>query len=460
MRRKNSRIVAAALAGVLALGTLTGCGTEEKEQSVATAESNETGETGEEKSESEENAASEEKIVIEYWHINSETVGGKTVDELVEDFNASNDHIEVVARYNPEEYKGLMQNLQAETAAGNAPAVVQIGWTYLNYFSSNFSYTSPQDIIDAYFPEDKDFLSENFKSNVLALAQNGEGQQVGMPYSLSSPVLFYNADLLKEAGLSEDGPQTWEEVQEYAAKIQEGTGKYGLYMREGPDSWNQQALLESNGAKMITEVDGKSTASFASEEGIEAYSKYADMVSNQEALHASWEEGFQSFINGEVAMLHTTIAYMATIEDTAQFDVRAVSSPVWEGKNRVVPAGGCFLAITAQDEEQKKAAWEFEKYLYSVESMAKWTEGTGYVPPRNDVIDAENGLKDFVQEHPMFQAAADQMDGVVSWASFPGDSGLEAEQMLIDMRDQILSGSVDVEIVMKDTQDAINEILE
>ena len=92
--------------------------------------------------------------------------------------------------------------------------------------------------------------------------------------------------------------------------------------------------------------------------------------------------------------------------------------------------------------------------------MAKWSEGTGYVPPRKDVIDAENGLKDFVQEHPMFQAAVNQMDGVVSWASFPGDAGLEAEQKLIDMRDQILNGVEDIETIMKETQDAINQILE
>lgn len=443
MSRKRKRIVATVLASVLTLGMLGGCGSNQKQQDVA--------------KKAEENG---EKIVIEYWHINSETVGGKTVDELVKEFNESNDHIEVVARYNPDEYKGLMQNLQAETAAGNAPAVVQIGWTYLNYFSNNFSYTSPQDVIKKYFPEDESFLKDNFLDNVLELAQNSEGEQVGMPYSLSSPVLFYNADLLKEAGLSENGPETWEEVEEYSKQIQEKTGKYGLYMREGPDSWNQQALLESNGAQMITEENGKSVASFASEEGIEAFKMYADMVNNKEALHASWEEGFQAFLNGEVAMRHTTIAYMATIESTAQFDVRAVSSPQWEGKERVVPAGGCFLAITAQDEEQQKAAWEFEKYLYSVESMAKWSEGTGYVPPRKDVIDAENGLKDFVQEHPMFQAAVNQMDGVVSWASFPGDAGLEAEQKLIDMRDQILNGVEDIETIMKETQDAINQILE
>lgn len=65
------------------------------------------------------------------------------MDELVRQFNESNDHIEVVAKYNPDMYKGLMQNLQAEAAAGNSPALVQIGWAFLDYFSNNFSYTSP-----------------------------------------------------------------------------------------------------------------------------------------------------------------------------------------------------------------------------------------------------------------------------------------------------------------------------
>lgn len=133
MRKKKLRGVAVVLSCGLTMGMLGGCGI-----------------AGEGEAENTKN--NEDKTVIEYWHINSETVGGKTVDELVKEFNESNDEIEVVARYNPEEYKGLMQNLQAETAAGNAPAVVQIGWTYLNYFSSNFDYVSPQNIIDEFFP--------------------------------------------------------------------------------------------------------------------------------------------------------------------------------------------------------------------------------------------------------------------------------------------------------------------
>ena len=158
-----------------------------------------------------------------------------------------------------------------------------------------------------------------------------------------------------------------------------------------------------------------------------------DMVKDGSALHVSWEEGCQSFIDGNCAMLYTTIARRASVQKGAQFDVATVKSPLWNDKERKVPAGGCFLAITAQSDEQIQAAWEFEKYLYSVESMAAWTEGTGYVPPRKDVAEAENGLKDFLAENTMMNAAIEQMDGVVSWTAFPGDAGLEAEQLLLDL---------------------------
>lgn len=400
--------------------------------------------------------SSDEKVKIEYWHVNAETQGGKSVDKLVEEFNKQSDTVEVVAKYNPDMYKGLLQNFQAEAATGSTPALVQVGWSFLDYFSNNFAYVEPQDIIDQHFSEDKTFLEDNFLPNILDLAKNSEGNQVGIPYSLSTPVLYINKDILKECGLDENGPKTWEQVQEFSKIIKDKTDKYGVYIQEPADNWATQALLESNGARMIT--DGKAT--FASEKGIEAYEAYADMVKNEEALHISWDEGVQSFINGEVGMLYTTIARRASIQEGAQFDVEAVNSPAWEGEEVRLPAGGCFLAITAQDEEQQKAAWEFQKYLYSVESMAEWTIGTGYVPPRKDVAESENGLKDFLEENQMMEAATSQMESVVPWTSFPGDAGLEAEQILLDTRDQILGGKISAKDGLTEAQNKINKLLE
>ncbi|TQR18662.1 ABC transporter substrate-binding protein [Psychrobacillus vulpis] len=397
-----------------------------------------------------------EKTVIEYWHVNAETQGGKTVEELVKAFNEQSETTEVVAKYNPDMYKGLMQNLQAEAAAGKSPAVVQVGWSFLDYFSNNFSYISPQEVIDQHFKDDSTFIKDNFLENVMDLAKNSEGTQVGIPYSLSTPVLYINRSLLKEAGLNENGPQTWQEVQEFSKVIKEKTGKHGFYMQEPADNWATQALLESNGARMLT--DGKAT--FASKDGIEAYQLLADMINKDKtALHLPWDQGVQSFIDGNVAMAYTTIARRSQIQQNVKFDVAAVKSPAWEGKEVRLPAGGAMLAITAQEEKQQKSAWEFMKYLYSVESMAKWTEGTGYVPPRKDVAEAENGLKAYLEENEMMKAAVEQMDGVVPWTSFPGDAGLQAEQLLLDTRDEILGGKVSVDEGLKSTEEEINQLL-
>lgn len=475
MRRSVISLMALAMAASMAV--LSGCGaaaagsgaqdnTGASNAQTSVSAVNQTGSGAEANTETntetkaEGNSSSGGKTVIEYWHCNAETQGGLVVDELVKQFNESNDHIQVVAKYNPDMYKGLMQNLQAEAAAGNSPALVQIGWAFLDYFSNNFSYVSPQEAIDKFDKEDAGFLQDKFLPNVLELAVNSEGSQVGIPYSLSNPVLYINKDILREAGLPEEGPATWQEVSEFAKTVKEKTGKYGFYMQEPADFWAQQGLIESSGAKMLTtNAEGKKEAAFATEDGIEAMQLMADMVKDQTALHISWEEGCQSFIDGNCAMLYTTIARRASVQKGAQFDVATVKSPLWNDKERMVPAGGCFLAITAQGDDQVKAAWEFEKFLYSVESMAAWTEGTGYVPPRKDVAGAENGLKTFLAENKMMNAAIEQMDGVVPWTAFPGDAGLQAEQMLLDMRDQILGGQVTAEQGMKATQDAINQLL-
>ena len=140
MKVSMRRLMALAMAGTMTL--MAGCSQASSSATGSSDTQSASGESGAEK------AASGDKTVIEYWHCNAETQGGLVVDDLVKKFNEENDHIEVVAKYNPDMYKGLMQNLQAEAATGNTPALVQIGWAFLDYFSNNFDYVAPQDAID------------------------------------------------------------------------------------------------------------------------------------------------------------------------------------------------------------------------------------------------------------------------------------------------------------------------
>lgn len=435
---KKSKLSACALAAVLALTVaVTGCGGDKKKD-----EAKNTG----------------KKVQIEYWHVAAESFGGATVKELVADFNKKNPNIEVVAKYNPDMYKGLTQNLQAAMASGKNPDVVQMGYSFLNYAAENFKYT---DLNEAFKNAgDANFMKDNFLPNVLELARTEDGKQVGLPYSVSVPVLYINPELFKQAGLDPNTPpKTWADVEAASRAIKNKTGNMGFFMQEYADNWAQQGLIESNGGTMLKKINGKTLAGFDSPEAAEAYQLLANMVKEGHGLHATNEEGFQAYISGKLGMVCTTIGKRANFEKSCKFNVKAGAFPTFGDKPMKVPAGGNFIMCFSKDAEKQKAAIEFIKYLESPASLAKWSTGTGYLPPRKGVAEDPNGFKKIVDENPNIQMALKMMPNATKWASFPGANGLQAEQMLIDVRDIILSGKMSAKDALHQTAEKINKIL-
>ncbi|WP_337383567.1 ABC transporter substrate-binding protein, partial [Acidaminococcus timonensis] len=363
------------------------------------------------------------------------------------------------AKYNPDMYKGLTQNLQAAMASGKNPDVVQMGYSFLNYANDNLKYTDLNDLAKQ-DDKDKNFLKDNFLPNVLQLAQTDDGKQIGLPYSVSVPVLYINPDLFKQAGLDPDNPpKTWSEVKKDARIIKDKTGNPGFFMQEYADNWAQQAIIESNGGHMLKKENGKTLAAFDSPEAAQAYQLLADMVKDGSGLHATNEEGFQAYLSGKLGMVCTTIGKRANFEKSANFKVVAAPFPVFDGKARKVPAGGNFLMCFSKDPAKQKAAWEFIKYLESNEALTKWSTGTGYLPPRKG-MDKEGAFKKVIDSNKNIQAALSTMPDLVKWASFPGQNGLKAEQLLIDVRDVILSGKEPAAQALQETAAKVNELLQ
>ncbi|WP_338214405.1 ABC transporter substrate-binding protein [Companilactobacillus muriivasis] len=385
---------------------------------------------------------------ITYWHVNAQTQGGAAVDDLVKKFNDTHKNIKVTAKYNPDMYKGLMQNLQSAQASGKVPDITQVGWAYDNYFASNFKYMTPTDAAKKFDGNNK-FIDTNFTKRTLSFAKDSKGKLVGLPYSLSTPVLFINKDILSKYGIKEESLATWEGIKEASKKIHDQSGKYGLYIQEPGDTWAQQGIMLSHGADI--QKGGK--AAFASDNGVGAYKYYQEMVTSKLALHTPWAQGMDSFVKGDVAMAFTTIAQASHIKKSASFNAAAIEAPHFEGHKTVVPVGGSMLAITAQDSEQQKAAWEFEKWMYKADAAVTWSKGTGYLPPTKVALES-SAFKDYVKENPMLDPAVKTLDNAVPWTSFP-KKGLQAEQAMIDARDKILSGS-DVKSTLGTAQDKIN----
>ena len=399
-------------------------------------------------------SGSGEKTTIEYWHTNSETRGGPTIEAQVEAFNAQNDHIEVLARYN-DGYDGLMKNLQADAAAGKTPDLVQVSYSNIEYFPNNFPFTPADQVVEE-VGENKDFITANFADNILALGTDSQGQLVGFPYAVSNPILYYNQDIFAEAGIDK-APETWQELQEDARIILEKTGKNPFHLQEN-DTWALQGLLECNGGKMLVWNDGKPECTLADAKNVEAFQLYADMtLKDKTSVHISTDEALKAFNAGELGMLASSCANLAGIEKSAAFTVGTAKFPVFEGANRAVPAGGCVLAVTAQDEAKKKAVMEFVEYLYEDQNITDWIQGTGYVAPTKGAMEFE-GMKKLLTDDKLMEAASSQVGDIVPWAAYPGDSGLQAQQYIADARDQILGGTKDSQTALTDAQDKINAL--
>jgi len=446
---------------ILMLLTLVACG-QANPGSSAGDTSNQGSQTAPESDAPESTApavASSSKTVIEYWHINSATFGGPTIDEYVSKFSASQDQYEVAPRFIEGVYGGIMQNLQAEVAAGNAPGVVQIGYPYLDYFSRNFSFVSPAEMVANDDSVDASFL-DGFAQNTLALSTNKDGVLVGLPYSLSVPVMYYNRDMLRSAGLdAENLPTTWEQVYDYARKITSETGEIGLVLQCSNDFWLAQCVIECNGGKMAEMRDGKMYASLASPEGIEAMQGWADIIKEGASAYILGEEAKSAFMSGNIGILAGSIGWCAAIDEGSSFDLMTAGMPAYGSKERNLPSGGNFLAVTAITDEVKAGAWEWMKYLTSEQGYLDWTKGTGYVPPRTDLLES-NEFKAYLETNSLLEAATSTMIYARPFISYPGDAGLEAEQMLLDARDVIMNSQDTAANVLPRVQSEINALLE
>ncbi|MEA5003170.1 MAG: ABC transporter substrate-binding protein [Christensenella sp.] len=452
------RIVCIVLIVALIIG-FTGCG-----QGQQPAQSANGTQTSEEASGQGENGTSDyPAVTIEYWNINSETQGGPTVEQLIQKFNETNDkNITVVGKFNANAYQGIAQNLQAELAIGEYPGVVQVGWNYLNYFAENFpQYVGPKEIIEKYVPEDAGYLEEKLETNIIELGTAVNGEILGLPYAASTPVVFYNADIFREAGLDPDNPpETFDEWLEAGQTIKDKTGKEGLYYEIIANTYTMSPMIMGTGTNMYeVDANGQATATFYSPESVELFKKWQAGFDSGACIDLGSEEALGAFAAGGIATQIVTIGKLSYMQESCDFDLRTAPFPrTGSEEDYTVCVGGNMLVCFSENEDEIRACWEFMKFLYEADNMADWVVGTGYLPVTKDAAESEK-MQAFLDENQLMQASLETWTNAKSWPSWPGANGMNVDQILVDMRDSIVSNGVNPDTALKEAQDKINSML-
>ena len=379
--------------------------------------------------------------IMHRWTGTNEAILGK----VIEAFEAANPdvHVEVVAMAG--QYFDLLQSMLADAAAGNdLPDLFIGGYNLLNYIAEEMNPTP----IDALAPSQEayDAFVARFDENIYNMT-NYNGVQVGVPYALSNMVLYYNKDIFKAAGLTEeDVPTTWAQVKDVSLKIVEKTDSNGIVIQCG-DSWADQALIYSAGGRILTE-DGKKLA--IDDEGtIRAYEMWQDLYKSGATPLIGNGEMNGEFIAGTVAMYATSIMKLASFNNSCAFEYGIAPCPSFEGHELKLTAGGAAAIPFAKTDADKDATWRLLNYMLSDEGMKTFVE-TGYLCVTNADVPVYAGQ----------EVAYAQRPNAVAWTCWPGGSiGLEIDAAFLSDRLEILHNGADPTETLKRMCEEYNDLL-
>ena len=156
-------------------------------------------------------------VEIQWWHA-MRSARGEVVKTMVKKFNESQDKYRVV-EVNKGNYDETVNAGIAAIRAKKQPHLLQafeVGTQTM--MLSGAIYPVYQLMKDFGYKVDwKDYLQP-----VLSYYMDADGNLMSMPFNSSTPVMYYNVDLFKKAGLgplSKDTPVTWDELGEMLQKI-------------------------------------------------------------------------------------------------------------------------------------------------------------------------------------------------------------------------------------------------
>ncbi|WP_079914578.1 ABC transporter substrate-binding protein [Paenibacillus sp. 32352] len=351
---------------------------------------------------------SQEPVKVVWWHSMSGELG-KAVDKLVSDFNASQKNVVVEAVFQGT-YDESLNKMKASMDSKSGPALIQVYEVGSRFMIDSKAITPMQKFID----QDKYDLSQ-LEENILNYYKI-DGKLNSMPFNTSNPILYYNKDMFKAAGLDpEKPPVTYDDIAK-AAKALTRDGKTGASF--AIYGWFMEQFFANQGADLLNNGNGRNGVATESlvngEAGVKTLSWWKQLVDDKVALNLGrkTDDTKKAFLAGQIGMTLDSTGSLRGIVDGAQgkFEVGTAFLPKpADAKDGGVIVGGASLYIlNNRSEAEQKGAWEFIKFLAEPKQQAYWHVNTGYFPITKKAYD-EQTVKDNLTKYPQLKTAVDQL---------------------------------------------------
>jgi len=393
----------------------------------------------------------DQPVTITFYNYNlaSAGLGADATQKLIDEFMAANPNVTVEGiGYSSAD----ASRIQADIAAGLPVDLVQTVFSDLDFSVNNFNAQALEDIAPA----------EELAAHLEGMHPNGtqlgvlNGKTYGLAYTFSTPVLFYNADLFREAGLDPDAPpSTWAELKTAALAIEEATdaeGFTGGITGPGAVDWLFQGVVRSNNGEVISR--DRTTLGFAEPNAVAAVAMLRDLYDAGVYENYDFNSAVEGMAAGRLAMYLQTSALQSALVSGAEgnFELRATTMPQFGDLPTRPNNSGSALTIHTTDPLKQRAAWELMKFLTSEYGYTIITSEIGYLPLRPAIVDDPNYLQGWIAEHPLVQPNLDQLDRLEPWDPMPGPNYRQIVKTMMDAVEMAIFGGADVEATLRDAQ--------
>lgn len=357
---------------------LVGCGTTNE----ANNEANNGGNT-DSNSSTDGTKTSSEPEELELWTFNQ--LHQEYFEYMVDRWNEANSDKQIKLTATTLPYDDMHNKLLIALQSGTgAPDMADIEISkFANYLKGKPQLEGLNDIVE---PE----LANIVESRVDIYSK--DGIYYGLPFHVGAAVIYYNTEILDQAGVNPDDIVTWADYETYGKIVLDKTG-VPMGTLEVGDQWSfwpQVAQLEGND-DLLTE---SGEVNLDSQEIIDVL-KYQQNLMKQGIVQAApgnghhAEEYYGFMNNGGAASVWMPFWYMGRFTDyMPDLDGKIAIKPMpsWEaGSPRSAGMGGTGTVVTNQSDNSKLAKQFLSFAKLSNEGNIELWKQLGFDPPRTEV---------------------------------------------------------------------------
>ncbi|GAA0503478.1 ABC transporter substrate-binding protein [Deinococcus depolymerans] len=396
------------------------------------------------------------QTTVEFWHSFGDAKRSGWIQARADEYNRTHSGVKVVPSYKGS-YNDSLQATILAARQGKAPALVQIFevGSQLALDSGAFQPVSSVRNVDF-----SDYIKPVINYYTIG------GKVNSLPFNSSSPVLYFNQDLMKKAGLNpKQPPTTYGGLLGACQKIEAAkldATCFGMSL----NGWFIEQWMAQQGAPLLNNGNGRQGRATATNLDSKAakniFTFFKTMQDRRYYTYTGkledWDGSDAIFTNQKAVFHITSTADIGNIRDAAKkagFSVGVGVLPIADGskRNGVVIGGASLWISKGVSKAQAEGALDFALYMTNTQNMAEWHKLTGYYPVRQSSIELLRKQGWFTQT-PLQLVAFNQLTRTVPSAATAGGlngAAIQTRRIMEEGVQKVLGGQ-NVDAALKETK--------